>query len=160
MTILDGEINETAQKIVSTIERASSKELMSSNEVMEILHLTDVHHAKSLLQHMSSASTQSERNISKIALVEALLLSTWLQRLYFVIRSTLMGLLSAAITFSFILVFGSINFFLEVILGIVSFIFALTVSRRFDKYIVTLTRGIIVVLSSHKKLRAFIINHF
>ncbi len=160
MSFLDSEVSELAEKIVSVIEQTSSKELASSQEINEILHLTDVHHAKRLLQHMDSVSTRSERNVGKKALVEALLLSTWLQRLYFVIRSSIMGLLSATLSFSFILIFGSINFRLEIVLGIVSFVFALTLSRRFDKYIVTLTRGLIAALNSHRKLRAFLINHF
>ncbi len=160
MSFNDGEVSDLAEKIVSVIERANSRELASSDEVTEILHLTDVHYAKRLLQHMENASTRSERNIGKIALIEALLLSTWLQRLYFVIRSAIMGLISASLTFSFILLFGSINFTLEVFLGIFSFAFALIVSRRFDKYLVTLTRGVITLLSGHKKLRTLIINHF
>jgi hypothetical protein len=86
-------------------------------------------------------------------------MSTWLQRLYFVIRSFIMGIMSAALTFAFIVVFGSINLPLGIILGIVSFIFALTVSRLFDGQLVKLTRKIIDFLGEHKSVRNFIINH-
>lgn len=160
MSVIDGEADEIAEKILSIIEHASSKELASSTEIAEILHLTDARHAKKLLQHMDNVSTQSERNVGKVAVIKALLMSTWLQRLYFVARSAIMGILSATITFSFIFVFGSINSSLQIILGIVSFAFALTVSRLFDQEIVKLTKTIIEFLSNHRSLRAFIINHF
>ena len=160
MSSLDGEINDVAEKILSTIEQTNSKNLESSAEVTAILHLIDVQRAKKLLQHMDNVSTRSERNVGKMALVRALLLSTWLQRLYFVIRSFIMGLLSASLTFSFILLFGSIGFTLEIVLGIFSFVFALAVSRLFDEQLVMLTRKIITFLSDHRKLRNFIINHF
>lgn len=51
----DEEVDEMAQKIMSEIEQASSKELAESNEMIEILHLTNVRHAKTLLQHMDEA---------------------------------------------------------------------------------------------------------
>lgn len=159
MSSLDGEVDDLAEKVLATIEQASSKELTSSSEVTAILHLTDARHAKKLLQHMDSVSSQSERNVGKIALVKALLLSTWLQRLYFVIRSFIMGILSAAITFSFILIFGAINLPLEIVLGAFSFIFALVVSRLFDEQLVKLTKNIIEFLSNHKTIRNFIITH-
>jgi hypothetical protein len=159
MTSSDAEIDELAEKVLATIEQTSSKELDSSAEVSAILHLTDPHRAKRLLQHMDNLSSKSERDVGKKALVKALLMSTWLQRLYFVIRSFIMGILSAALTFGFILVFGAINLPLEIILGIVSFVFALTVSRLFDEQLVKLTRSIIEFLGNHKSIRNFIINH-
>ena len=159
MTALDLETDELAEKVLATIEGASPKELESSTEVAAILHLTDPRRAKKLIQHMDNVSSKSDRDVGKKALVKALLMSTWLQRLYFVIRSFIMGILSAALTFTFILVFGSINLPLEIVLGAVSFIFALTVSRLFDEELVKLTRNIIVFLGNHKSIRSFIINH-
>jgi len=64
-SIADEEVDEISQKIISEIEHASSKELTESNEIIKILHLTNVHHAKTLLQHMDEAPTQSERNVGK-----------------------------------------------------------------------------------------------
>lgn len=159
MSSLDSEVDQLVEKILVTIEKANTKELESSTEVTEILHLTDPHRAKKLLQHIDNASSKSERNIGKKALVKALLVSTWLQRLYFVLRALVMSILSAALTFSFILVFGAINFSLEIVLGIVSFVFSLMVSRLFDEELVKLTRNIIQFLGDHKSLRSFIIKH-
>ena len=113
-SVADEDVDEIAQKIMSKIEHTSSKELAESDEMIEILHLTTVHHAKTLLQHMDEAPTQPERDVGKKAVIKALLLSTWLQRLYFIIRSFIMGILSASVTFLFILYFGSINIRLQV----------------------------------------------
>jgi len=158
--VADEEVDEIAQKIMSQIEHTSSKELAESDEIIKILHLTNVRHAKTLLQHMDEAPTRSERNVGKIAVVKALLLSTWLQRLYFIIRSFIMGLLSASVTFLFILYFGSINVRLQVVLGMFTFVFSLAVSRLFDVQIVKATKSIIAFLGNHKSLRDFVLNHF
>ena len=113
-SVADEEVDEIAQEIMSKIEHTSSKELAESDEMIKILHLTNVHHVKTLFQHMDEASTRSERNVGKKAVIKALLVSTWHQRLYFIVRSAIMGLISASVTFVFIVVFGSINFTLEI----------------------------------------------
>jgi hypothetical protein len=156
----DEEIEEIAQKIMSKIEHASSKELAESDEMIKILHLTNAHHAKTLLQHMDEATTRSERDVGKKAVIKALLLSTWLQRLYFIVRSMIMGIMGASVTFLFILYFGSINVRLQVVLGIFTFVFSLTASRLFDVQIVKATKKIVDFLSNHKSLRDFVLNHF
>ena len=61
----DEKVDEIAQEIITKIEKASSKELAESNEMIEILHLTNVHHAKTLLQHMDEAPSPVERDIGK-----------------------------------------------------------------------------------------------
>jgi hypothetical protein len=156
----DEEVDEISQKIVSEIEHTSSKELMESDEVIKILHLTNVHHAKMLLQHMDEAPTQSERNIGKKAVIKALLLSTWQQRLYFIIRSFIMGIVSASVTFLVTLYFGSLSVGLEITLGTFMFVFSLAVSRLLDVQIVKITKDLVAFLGYHKNLRNFIINHF
>ena len=159
-SVADEEVDEIAQEIMSKIERTSSKELAESDEIIKILHLTNVLHAKALLQQMDEASTRSERDVGKKAVIEALLLSTWLQRLYFVIRSFIMGILGASVTFLFILYFGSLNVRLQVVLGVFTFVFSLAVSRLFDVQIVKATKKIVAFLGYHKGLRNFVLNHF
>ena len=156
----DEEVDEIAQKIMSKIEHTSSKELAESAEIIKILHLTNVNHAKTLLQHMNEAPTRSERDVGKKAVIEALLLSTWHQRLYFIIRSVIMGILSASVTFLFILYFGSINIRLQVVLGMFTFVFSLAVSRLLDVQIVKVTKKVVAFLGNHKSLRDFVLNHF
>ena len=92
-------------------------------------------------------------------MVEALLISTRLQRLYFVIRSIIMSLLSSIITFSFILYFGSINVTLGIVLGLVSFAFSPVILRLFDPEIVKATKGVVAFLNGHKALRNLVLNH-
>ena len=145
---------------MSKIEHASSKELAESDEMIKILHLTDVHHARTLLQHMDEAPTRSERDIGKKAIIKALLQSTWQQRLYFIIRSFIMGIIGSVVTFSFVLYFGSINFRLQVILGSFTFVFSLAMSRLLDVQIVRATKQIVDFLGHHKSLRDFVLNHF
>jgi len=156
----DQRVDEIAQKIVTEIEGKSSKELEESDEMIKILHLTDVNHAKTLLQHMDEAPTKAEQNIGKQAVVRALLLSTWHQRLYFIVRSVIMGMFGALLTLTFVLIFGSINLFLEIPLGIFSFVFTLAVSRLLDVQIVKATRLIVDFLGDHESLRNFVLNHF
>jgi hypothetical protein len=156
----DSEIAQIAQLIVDQIEKTSSKDLAGSDEMNKILHLTDPRHAKKLLQNIDQASTRSERSAGKKAVIEALLISTRLQRLYFVIRSIIMGLFSSIITFSFILYFGSINVTLGILLGLLSFTFSLVISRLFDLEIVKATKGVVAFLNGHKALRNFVLNHF
>jgi hypothetical protein len=159
-TITDQEVDEIAQKIMSEIEHTKSKELAESDEMIKILHLTNTHHAKTLLEHAEEAPTKRERDIGKKAVVKALLVSTWHTRLYFIIRSFIMGLLSASITFIFVLIFHSITLALEIPLGIFTFVFSLAASRLLDVQIVRVTRIIVDYLTNHKSLRDFILNHF
>jgi len=159
-SVADKEVDAVAQEIISKIEQASSKELLESDEMIKILHLTNAHNAKTLLQHMDEAPTRSERDVGKKAVVEALLLSTWLQRLYFIVRSSIMGILSAAVTFPIILYLGSINFALQIILGTLTFIFSLAISRLLDVQIVKATKMIVAFLGYHESLRNFVLNHF
>jgi hypothetical protein len=158
--VADEEIDEIAQKIMDEIEQKNSRELADSDEVIRILHLTNVHHAKALLQHAGEPTKPGEREIGRKAVIKALLESTWLQRLYFVIRSIIMGIVSAAITFGFLLVFGSINLPLGIVVGVVSFVVSLAVSRLFDVQIVKATKLVVAFLGSHRSLRNFILNHF
>src|SRR5208283_2779082 len=113
-----------------------SIELAGSDEMINILHLTNMDNAKTLLQHANEAPTDAERDLGKKALVEALLQSVWHQRLYFVIRSVIMGILGASLTLVYLLIFHSLNLIIEIPLGIFSFVFTLSVSRLFDVQIV------------------------
>lgn len=159
-SIADQKVDEMTQRIMTEIEHKSSKELAESDEMIEILHLTNMRHAKTLLQHVDEAPTETERNVGKQALAKALLLSVWHQRLYFIVRSFIMGILGALLTLIFVLIFGSLNLFLEIPLGIFSFVFTLGTSRLLDVQIVKATRIIVDYLANHKSLRDFVLGHF
>ena len=158
--VADQEVDEISQKIMTEVEHAKSRELADSDEMIKILHLTNTRNAKALLEHAQEAPTKRERDIGKKAVVKALLVSTWHTRLYFIIRSFIMGLLSASLTLLFVLIFHSITLALEIPLGIFSFIFSLAVSRLLDVQIVKATKTITDYLSNHQSLRNFILNHF
>jgi len=159
-SVSDQEVDNIAEKIVNEVARAKSKDLAESKEVQKILHLTNATHAKTLLDHAAEAPTENERDIGKRAVVKALLVSTWQSRLYFIIRSIIMGLLGVLPTLSFILIFHSINFLLEIPLGIFTFIYSLSVSRLLDVQIVKATQLIVNYLGTHETLRNFVLNHF
>jgi len=159
-SVEEQEIDDLTQKIMSEIESKNSKELAGSDEMIKILHLTNMDNAKTLLQHVNEAPSGAERNVGKKALVEALLQSVWHQRLYFIVRSAIMGILGALVTLAYLLIFHSLDLIIEIPLGIFSFIFTLAVSRLFDVQIVKATRLIVDFLVSHKHLMDFVLGHF
>jgi hypothetical protein len=156
----DQKVDEITQRIMAEIENKSSKELTESDEMIKIMHLTNMHHAKTLLQHADEAPTKTERDAGKQAVIQALLLSIWHQRLYFIVRSLIMGILGAMLTLVFVLIFGSIKLTLEIPLGIFSFVFTLATSRLLDVQIVKAARLIVDFLANHKSLRDFVLSHF
>ena len=147
------ELDEITQRIMEGLEK-------DSDDTSRTLHLTNVREAKKLLDLMDKASTKSERDSGKRALVQELVLTTWMQRLYFIIRSFIMGLISAGISAIFLLYFGSINLTVGLVLGIGGFVLSLVISRLFDTSIVKLTTRIVSFLNGHKALRNFMISHF
>jgi hypothetical protein len=82
------------------------------------------------------------------------------QRLYFVLRSLFMGLISALITFSMILYLGTIDFVQAVFLGIFVFVFSLVFTRLFDEQIVSVSMKIISFLEKHNRLRRIVLKTF
>jgi hypothetical protein len=79
------------------------------------------------------------------------------QRLYFVVRSVLMSLISALIYFLVVLYLGAIDAVQAAFLGVFVFVAALVVSRLFDKQIVHASKKIIIFLNKHKRLRTFVL---
>jgi hypothetical protein len=159
-TAEDQEVDVIAQKIMTEIEHTKTRDLADSAEMIKILHLTNTRTAKTLLEHAEEAPTKPERDLGRKAVVEALLVSTWHTRLYFIIRSLIMGLFGAMLTLIFVLIFHSITLVLEIPLGLFSFVFTLAVSRLLDVQIVRATKIIVDYLSGHRNLRNFILNHF
>ena len=105
----------------------------------------------------SVANTDAERERRKKAMLRILAASVRTQRLYFVVRSTIMSLISALITFAIVGYLGSIDVVAAVFLGIILFVASLVVSRLFDKQIVKVSKKIISVLNRHKRARTFVL---
>jgi ABC-type transport system involved in cytochrome bd biosynthesis fused ATPase/permease subunit len=108
-----------------------------------------------LTEESDDAGSQFARTRS--AMTAVLVESVQTQRLYFVVRSVLMSLISALIYFFVVLYFGTINAVQAAFLGVFVFIVALVVSRLFDKQIVTASKKIISFLSKYKRIRAFVL---
>ena len=91
------------------------------------------------------------------AMMTVLVDSVQTQRLYFVVRSVLMSLISAMIYFIVVLYFGTIDAVQAAFLGVFVFIVALVVSRLFDKQIVRASKKIIQYLNKYKRIRTFVL---
>ena len=160
---VDAEIDEIAQRILLELESASSEDLSDVRYAKMMLHLSDVHYAKRVLKQIGSVKKQSsgvESEIEKRAVIKVLLFSTWLQRLYFIIRSFIMGQIGAAATFLLILSVGSIDAITGFVFGIFVFVFGLVITRLFDVQITKATKKLVELLASHRTVRDFIMKHF
>jgi hypothetical protein len=159
-SLIDDDIAEISQRIMVELETASSKDLSEAKYAKKILQLSDLDYTKNILHEIESVPSGAERVIEKRAVIKALLLSTWLQRLYFIIRAALMSVLGAVVTFLYVSFFGQIGVVLAVVMGVLIFIVGLIVTRLFDTQIIKVTKYIVRRLSYHKKIREFIMNHF
>jgi hypothetical protein len=157
---VDDEIDEIAQRILLELESASSKDLSDAHYAKMMLRLSDVHYAKKVLQQIGSVRSGAEHDIERRAVIKVLLYSTWLQRLYFIIRSFIMGEIGGAVTFLFIWYVGSIDAIKGFEFGIFVFVFSLVITRLFDAQITKVTKKIVELMASHRTVRNFIMNHF
>jgi hypothetical protein len=157
---VDAEIDEISQRILLELETASSTDLSDARYAKMMLRLSDAHYAKGVLQKIGGNKSGAENELEKRAVIKVLLFSTWLQRLYFIIRSFLMGLISAGVTFLIVLYLGSINVIESIIIGIFVFVFSLAVTRIFDTQITQVTKKIVELMASHRAIRDFIMKHF
>ena len=159
-SLIDDDIAEISQRIMVELETASSKDLSEAKYAKKILQLSDLDYTKNILHEIESVPSGAERVIEKRAVIKALLLSTWLQRLYFIIRAAIMSVLGAVVTTIYVSFFGQIGVFLAVVMGVLIFIVGLIITRLFDTQIVKVTKYIVRHLHYHKKIREFIMNHF
>jgi hypothetical protein len=157
---VDAEIDKIAERIMKEIEGASSKDLSDDRYAKTIFGLSDVHYTSKILKEIDEVSSGPDGEIEKRAVIKVLLFSTWLQRLYFIIRSFIMGQVGLVITFGVILYYGSINVTLAVSLGLFTFIASLVITRLFDPQITAATKKIVGALAGHRNVRDFIMNHF
>jgi uncharacterized membrane protein len=82
------------------------------------------------------------------------------QRLYFIIRSWLMGYVGAAILFITAFILGSISFIQTVLISTFAFFASLVISRLFDKQIERIVEKILKFLERNQKIKNLIVNHF
>jgi hypothetical protein len=157
---VDAEIDEIAQRILLELESASSTDLSEARYAKMMLRLSDAHYAKGVLQKIGMVKSGVENELEKRAVIKVLLFSTWLQRLYFIIRSFLMGLISATVTYLIVWYLGSINVIGSIIIGTFVFVFSLAITRLLDTQITQVTKKIVELMASHRAIRDFIMKHF
>ena len=160
---VDCEIDEIAQRILLELETASATDLSDARYAKKILHLADINYARRVLQQIGSVpkhGSGAESEIEKRAVIKVLLFSTWLHRLHFIIRSSIMGLIGAAVTFLFTWSVGTINATTGIIFGIFVFALSLAITRLFDAQLTQATKKIVEIMASHRTARDFIMNHF
>ena len=157
---VDEEIDDIANRIVSEIETASSKDITNARYAKKILQLSDLNHTTKILKEIEDASAGSVCTIEKRAVIKALLLSTWMQRFYFIIRAFLMTIVGGLVTIAYITYFGKIDVYLGLLMGVIIFVVSLVSTRLLDKQITKAAKIVIKALSKHRALRDFIMNHF
>ena len=108
-----------------------------------------------LAEELTDASSKPNGSIGTMNAVIAESVRT--QRLYFVVRSVLMSLMSAIIYFLVVLYSGSIDAVQAAFLGVFVFVVALIASRLFDKQLVQASKKIIMFLKKHERLRTFVL---
>jgi hypothetical protein len=158
-TKVDEEIGKMAQRILSELEVKSSWDLSESLHAKKLLLLCDLDHTRGVLLEIRNASPAEKSDIEKRAIIKALLYSTWLQRLYFIIRSSIMGLIGAVITLSVVAFLGTINVYEVLALGVLSFALSLVISRFFDAQVMRVTKSIVKQLAKHEKIRDLVMDH-
>ena len=158
---IDAIIDEIAQRILLELEGAKSTDLSDVRYAKKILHLADIHYARRvLLQIETKRSNVAESEIEKRAVIKVLLFSTWLHRLYFIIRAALMAVISAVVTFLFILSLGTINAVTGIVFGVFVFGLSLLITRLFDLQLNQITKKIVEIMASHRTVRDLIMNNF
>jgi VIT1/CCC1 family predicted Fe2+/Mn2+ transporter len=160
LSMIDKDIDVISQRIMMELETASSEDLSEAKYAKKILQLSDLNYTKNIFQEIENIPSGTKRVIEKRAVIKALLLSTWLQRFYFIIRSAIMSALGGVVAIIYVSFFGQIGVVLAVAMGMLIFIVGLIITRLFDTQIVKITKYIVRRLGNHKRIREFIMNHF
>lgn len=82
------------------------------------------------------------------------------ERLYFIVRSYLMGCVGGIIFPLIVFLLGKINWVQSIIVGGFVYIASLAISRVFEKQIDKITQKILVHLNKHRKIKNFILKYF
>jgi hypothetical protein len=110
------------------------------------------------LQGKSQAELDAECKVRKGAIMNVVSSSVCLQRLYFIIRSSIMGAITGLLTYLIISIFSITNFFSLVVLGLFTFAVSLLLSRFLDVQIIRISNLILKYLDRYQRARAFILS--
>ncbi len=132
------------------LDRMVTKEVCEA--VYEVASLRPEEKTKQKLDN----ECETRRNV----IVDIIANSVSLERLYFIIRSAIMGGITGIFTFSIISLLSITNFLELVLLGIIAFVVALIASRVLDKSIVRFCNLAIFYLKKHERAKNFILKRF
>jgi len=130
------------------------------DELVEKVYSKDMLHSAHARSIISKVNVKKEKEEIKRDITKAFVVSSWTQRIYFVVRSVIMTILGAIITLAVFWELGKINVIEDFILGISTYVICLGLTRLFDSRIVNLSHGILGYLGGHTKLRDFILKYF
>ena len=156
----DERIDEIAQRILIEIQDSATLDSANSAFAKTVSQLSDVEYMKRMLKNVDDASRKSVCDLEKIGVIKGLILVTWLQRMYFTIRSLLLGLVAVAFLVPVLLMFGSLNILHNILLFFPIFVSGLVITRLLDNHIIKATKKTVRFLSKHKKLRNFVMDNF
>jgi len=155
----DNEVNAMAQRILSELQSAKARDLEEDSFVKGLLRVSAAG-VEGAPEPEARLDADRSGELHRNPVLRALLLSIWLQRLYFIIRAALMSLVGTVVTFAFVAIFGPLSFVRLIESGITGFVIALLVTRLFEVQIDAATRAIVRSLSSHARVRDLIMDHF
>jgi hypothetical protein len=82
------------------------------------------------------------------------------ERLYFIVRSYIMGCVGGVLFPLIVFFIGRINWIQTVIIGGFVYIISLAISRAFDNQINIVTEKVLKYLNKYKKIKNFILKYF
>lgn len=108
-------------------------------------------------QGLTKQKLDSECKSRKSVIMNVIAGSVSLERLYFIIRSSIMGVITGLLTFAIISIFDVTDFGKLVFLGVFIFIISLVTSRVLDKPIVKICSKTILFLRKHNRIKNVIL---
>jgi hypothetical protein len=132
------------------LDRAVTKEVCDA--VYETASLTP--------QEKTPQKLESEAQTRKDVIMNVIANSVGLERLYFIVRSSVMGGITGIFTFTIISLFRVTGFIDLVLIGIAGFVLSLAFSRLMDKSLVWISNLAILYLKRHKRISELILKNF
>jgi hypothetical protein len=130
------------------------------DELVEKVHSRDIVDCGCATTVIDRVNANEEKEKIKKDITKAFVVSSWTQRIYFVVRSVIMTILGAIITLAVFWQLGTINLIEDFVLGISTYVICLALTRLLDTKIVNVSRNVLEYLRDHTKLRDFIVKNF
>jgi hypothetical protein len=130
------------------------------NELAKKLYSKDIFDCSCASTIINEVNTKDEKEKIKKDIAKAFVVSSWTERIYFVVRTVIMTILGAIITLAIFWRLGTINVIEDFILGISTYVICLGLTRLFDAKIFDISQNVLEYLGGHTKLRDFIVKNF